>query len=215
MVTSQSEILVESRKSDALVRAITRRLPNLAARIVIRLHRLFVGRRLTPIAIGNSVKMAVSPQDNLGHNLFYFGSYEPNERRLWEEMLSEGNDLVVVDVGANVGYYSLLAASRPNVARVVSFEPNPMVLPVLEYNVAANPALQSKITVAAVAAGDAEGGVPFHRNFAEHNFGLGSLRAQTEDEATIDVPLVRLDRFLPKIGVSKRILGIRSANHGH
>ena len=203
MSRTESQIRVESRPHDDLVRTITRRLPRFAARVVIKLHRWFVGRRLPPIVIDSNIRMAVDPQDNLGHHLFYFGTYEPNEGRLWERLLSEGVDLVVLNVGANVGYYSLLAAAHPNVTRVVSFEPNPMVIPVLKYNVAANPSSASKTTIVEMAAGDTDGTVAFHRNFAQHNFGLGSLHAQTDDAMTVDVPLVRLDHYLASIGVTK------------
>jgi FkbM family methyltransferase len=203
MQTTQPKILVESRGHDALVRSMTRRLPSVAARLVIRLHRSLVGQRLTPVTIGNGITMAVSPQDNLGHHLFYYGAYEPEQGRLWEQLLANGKDLVVLDIGANTGYYSLVAAAHTTVSRVVSFEPNPMVLPVLEYNVAANPVVARKLTVVAAAAGDSDGTVPFYRNFAEHNFGLGSLRARTKDDVMVQVPLVRLDRQLPAMGVDR------------
>ncbi len=145
--------------------------------------------------------MAVSPQDNLGHHLFYYGDYEPVQRALWERLLTRGEELVVLDVGANMGYYSLLAAARTNVAKVVCFEPNPMVTPILRYNVQANSALAGKVTIVEAAAGDADGMVPFHRNRAEHNFGLGSLRPRTDDGVTVDVPMVRLDRHLPSMSL--------------
>ena len=67
----------------------------------------------------------------------------------------------MLDIVANMGYYSLLAAARRNVAQVVCFEPNPMVTPILRYNVQANSALAGKVTIVEAAAGDADGIVPF------------------------------------------------------
>jgi FkbM family methyltransferase len=203
MPGTEPELLVASRSYDGMVQGLTRRVPRLAARIIIRLHRRLVGRRLAPVDIARGVRMAVSPQDNLGHHLFYYGCYEPEQVELWERLLERGTEQVVLDVGANMGYYSLLAAASPRVARVVSFEPNPMVLPVLRYNVAANPGIAAKMQVVEAAAGDAEGTVPFHQNYAEHNFGLGSLQARTEDDVTVDVPLVRLDRHLLALGLTR------------
>jgi FkbM family methyltransferase len=78
-----------------------------------------------------------------------------------------------------------------------------LVVPVLRHNVAMNPELAKKLTLAEVAVGDGEGVVPFHRNFAAHNFGLGSLRSQTEDALTVPVRLVRLDRHLPALGIDR------------
>jgi FkbM family methyltransferase len=198
--TGAPPVPVAARWYDQPARHLARRLPRLGARLVIRAHRHLVGDRLTAINVGG-VRMAVSPQDNFGHSLFYYGAYEPHQGQLWERLLGRGDRLTVLDVGANLGYYSLIAASRPTVARVVAFEPNPLVLPVLRYNATVNPALAPKLMLAEVAVGDREGTVPFHRNFAEHNFGLGSLRSQTDDATTVPVPLVRLDRYLPALGI--------------
>lgn len=203
MNSTTPQIVVESRWHDILVAGLTRRVPKLAARIVIRLHRWLVGGRLASVEISKGVRMAVSPQDNLGHHLFYYGVYEPVQRGLWEQLLAQGEKSIVLDVGANTGYYSLLAAARRNVARVVCFEPNPMVTPILRYNVQANSALASKVTIVEAAAGDVDGIVSFHRNRAEHNFGLGSLRARTDDDVTVDVPMVRLDRHLPSMSIER------------
>src|SRR5258708_1421426 len=108
MNSTKPQFVVESRRHDSVVRALTRRIPNLAARVLIRLHRWLVRGRLAVVDISSGVRMAVSPQDNLGHHLFYFGSYEPVQRALWERLLARGEELIVLDIGANMGYYSLL-----------------------------------------------------------------------------------------------------------
>jgi FkbM family methyltransferase len=180
---------------DRMARSLTHRLPRLAARAVIRIHRLLVGDRLTPIQAAN-FRIAVSPQDNCGHHLFYYGAYEPLQVALWSQLLAHRKEAVVLDIGANIGFYSLLAAAQASVSRVVSFEPNPLVLPTLRYNVRLNQSLRGKVVVAAVAVGEANGTVRFHRNYEPHNLGLGSMRASTADPFTVDVPIVRLDTYL-------------------
>lgn len=187
---------------DRIAQWLTQRVPRIAARIIIRIHRRFVGRRLVPIKLG-TFDLVVSPQDNCGHNLFYYQAYEPLQVELWNKLLSFGHNSTVIDVGANIGYFSLLAAEKENVDRVLSFEPNPLVLPTLRYNATLNAYLAPKITVAEMAAGSENGSVPFYRNFDEHNFGLGSMRAQTEDSFTVDVPVVRLDSYLESQGIDR------------
>ncbi|MCK4792772.1 MAG: FkbM family methyltransferase [Desulfobacteraceae bacterium] len=55
-------------------------------------------------------------------------------RKLFRKCLKEG--MVVVDVGANVGIYTLIAASNVgNNGRVYSFEPTPRIFGILENNV--------------------------------------------------------------------------------
>jgi FkbM family methyltransferase len=52
----------------------------------------------------------------------YLGAYEPRETRLMIEMLKPG--MTVVDIGANIGYYTALAASRTGPGgRVFAIEP--------------------------------------------------------------------------------------------
>jgi len=70
---------------------------------------------------GYNVELDLS--DHIQRNV-YLGTYEPQDSRLVQRYLSPGNTFV--DVGANFGYYSLMAASVVgNSGRVIGFEPNP------------------------------------------------------------------------------------------
>ncbi|HET9870069.1 MAG TPA: FkbM family methyltransferase, partial [bacterium] len=63
--------------------------------------------------------------------------YEPLETRLLLEHLAPGQ--VFVDIGANIGYYTLLAARRVGPeGRVFAFEPDPDNFRLLQKNVAVN-----------------------------------------------------------------------------
>jgi FkbM family methyltransferase len=82
------------------------------------------------------------------------GSYEVFEVGLFKESLATG--MVVVDVGANVGYYTLIAARIVGEqGRVFGFEPDPRTLAALRANVAAN--RLRNVTVIGKAASDREG----------------------------------------------------------
>src|ERR1700730_9833316 len=50
--------------------------------------------------------IVVDPQDMCGRFIYYFGMWEPNLTHWVTERLEDGD--VFVDVGANVGYFSLL-----------------------------------------------------------------------------------------------------------
>lgn len=83
---------------------------------------------------GPIVKIQSTSQ--LAHPLF-FGYYEAAERRLMNSILQNGD--VFVDVGANVGVYTLIASRRVGAkGAVYSFEPNPDVAAQLKRNLAAN-----------------------------------------------------------------------------
>lgn len=98
------------------------------------------------------LKFRVHPWDNVVENKMLFGS----KLRDWTEIekLGEfaGNGGVFLDIGANIGYYSLMAVHQ-GAARALAFEPNPVVLSRLQFNIEANQ-LACKIKTLPVALGD-------------------------------------------------------------
>ena len=76
-------------------------------------------------------------RDWIQRNLYYFGLWEPNLSAWIESRLSPGD--LFIDVGANIGYFTLLAASRvgPSGA-VVAVEAMPAIFQHLASHVAAN-----------------------------------------------------------------------------
>src|SRR5919109_3585908 len=80
------------------------------------------------------------------------GALEPHEVSLFTDAVAQG--AVVLDVGANIGWYTLLAARAAGPSgHVYSFEPDPRTLPSLEQNVRANGF--SNVSVIPKAASDA------------------------------------------------------------
>lgn len=65
------------------------------------------------------------------------GSLEPFETQLFEQAVEPG--MTVLDVGANIGYYTLIASRRAGPSgHVYAFEPNPETARALRANVRAN-----------------------------------------------------------------------------
>lgn len=104
-----------------------------------------------------------------------------------------------IDVGANTGIYSLLAAAaRPSVA-VVAFEPVPSIRARLERNLAINPTLSSQITIEPIALSNRDGVFMMNEHVndrgliatgstleATHSDDNGSYRSIPVDLATFD-----------------------------
>ncbi len=89
----------------------------------------------TQFAVVQGSKMFLDPKDNL--SLSIFGVYEPLETEVVKKAIKK-NDLVV-DVGAFIGYYTLLFARLVgSKGKVVSFEPNHKSFVILEKNVKLN-----------------------------------------------------------------------------
>ncbi len=64
-----------------------------------------------------------------------FGVWEPTQLRLWSQLIKEAD--VILDVGANIGVYTLIAATNKE-AEVLAFEPVPKVREMLEENITLN-----------------------------------------------------------------------------
>jgi FkbM family methyltransferase len=95
--------------------------------------------------------MNVRLDDILGRYVYHFGVWEPHISAYVESLLRPGD--YVCDVGANVGYFSLLAARRVGSAgRVVAIEASPKTFEVLEHNLALNNVENVRCVNAAVAA---------------------------------------------------------------
>jgi FkbM family methyltransferase len=95
------------------------------------------------------------PRDNWITDLRYrtYNSKEP-ETLDWLDTLG-AND-VLFDVGANIGLYTLYAASRHRGMRIAAFEPEYSNLHLLRDNVVKN-GLGARVTIYAVALGDSNG----------------------------------------------------------
>jgi FkbM family methyltransferase len=102
--------------------------------------------------------------------------------------------MTVFDVGANVGYFTLLAARLVGSGgRVHAFEPTPSVAHRLAENVAMNK-LESQVCCNAVAVGDEVGVVSLHtqRDDSEGN----NIFSDDGSGASISVPVLTLDAYI-------------------
>lgn len=109
-----------------------------------------------------------------------------------------------LDLGANVGYASLVMARTVGPrGRVICFEPNPALIPVLRANIArwsSLPAAPIRIEQTAVSDSDGEGILGFPQEYA-HNQGVASLELHTDG---VPVTIRRLDSFgISSVGVMK------------
>ncbi len=106
----------------------------------------------------------------------HFGGplYEPRTARCLRDRLPPGG--VFVDVGANHGYFTVMAASLLGPAgRVYAFEPNPAVVRQLEHHLQIN-GLSPRVTILPLALTDRqEAGVPLFVSLSPGNSGLSSL----------------------------------------
>ena len=91
---------------------------------------------------GNKIKrdgliIHLNPNDDAVSQGIFRGNYEIEEIKLFKEMLHE--DSIVIDIGANIGYYSLIASKYiGKKGKVYAFEPVPENYELLVKNIKAN-----------------------------------------------------------------------------
>lgn len=123
--------------------------------------------------------------------LMWAGCYETELVALLERMLDR--KMVFVDVGANVGYFSVIAAPLVGPqGSVHSFEADPVCFARLQQNVSPYP--WACILQAAV--GDQPGESVFFRSNDPQESGWGTILSCEEERERISVPAVTLDGVL-------------------
>lgn len=139
-------------------------------------------------------------RDTIAREVCFTGRYEPQETQLAQQLLGPG--MVVVDVGANWGYFTLVCASLVgDRGRVFALEPHPRLGSMLADNVRENGLPQVAVhRVAAGAMAASTGFVGFDE--AGGNWGV-SRAARGADVADFESKTVALDAFLDECNVGR------------
>jgi FkbM family methyltransferase len=117
-------------------------------------------------------EFVVDPRDSVQRVLFLKGAWEPHTTEVFRSVLRPGD--VCVDVGAHIGYHSLLASRLVGpTGRVLAFEPGARHRAMLEENLRRNGG--DNVTVFPLGLSDAAGEVVLHRG-PGWNSSMGSLR---------------------------------------
>lgn len=94
--------------------------------------------------------------EETGRRMFYYNQYEYLQEDVFLDLLRP--NALVFDVGANMGLFSFLAASRG--ARVISFEPSRLLVSRLQENVELNEVANIRLIAEAVS--DRSGSISFY-----------------------------------------------------
>ena len=132
--------------------------------------------------------------DALSREVCFTGLYEPPVTRVFQRHVPQGG--MVVDAGANWGYFSLIAAAASGPSgRVVALEPDPRQFDALVANVAQN--AFTHVSALRAAAAGAEGRVTLvGYEDGEANRGVTRVAAPDESNAPgrrFDVPATTID----------------------
>jgi FkbM family methyltransferase len=169
--------------------------------------RLYARLRSGPCAFRQSLidgmSVLVRADDDVGRDIYFLREFEPRESAFIFENVCESD--ICVDVGANVGFYTLGLAKKASRGAVHSFEPVPLNYHVLAVNVLAN--RLSNVVMNNYAIGDVNGEV----DFCTAEDGSYSSLVNTGRRAitrTAKTRIVKLDSYcsefnLPRIDILK------------
>jgi FkbM family methyltransferase len=154
-------------------------------RALRRLNRFIVSRLARHVVVVDGHTLYLDPVDSLG--IGANGFYEPLETEVVMSMVKPGD--TVIDVGANIGYFTLLLARLVGEkGRVIAIEPDPENFALLQKNVAANG--YRNVILMRNAVSNAPGTARLYRSL--RSGGQHSLAPATAD-SWVDVETVRLD----------------------
>lgn len=120
-----------------------------------------------------------------GEHGYWLGSYEMGKRLVFEKMIRPGS--VVFDIGANVGYFSLLSAVLVgSEGSVFAFEPLPRNIEYLNNHIKLNKLHNIQVVEAAVSD---------HTGEAWFDLGASSAMGHLSETGTIRIRMVSLDEM--------------------
>jgi FkbM family methyltransferase len=140
----------------------------------------------------NQHSMYLDSKDSL--NLSTGQLFEPDEINLVKQHIKQGD--VVIDIGANIGYYTLLFAKLVgDTGQVIAFEPDPENFALLHKNVALNQYHNVTLVQKAVSTENSHAQL----FLCDENKGMHRLYDSVCCQSSIEVETVCLDDYLPKL----------------
>jgi FkbM family methyltransferase len=142
----------------------------------------------------------------VSRSILHTGRWEPHVEKLLHEYTYR--DITFLDVGANVGYFSLSVASKLRAlgsGRVIAVEANPLVTPYLMASVVES-GLDDIIDVLPYAVSEENGLVEMLAEFGDNLGGSTIRKVSRQDVSKNVVPCVKLDDVLddaPHIDIMK------------
>jgi FkbM family methyltransferase len=137
--------------------------------------------------------MELDLQDWIPQEIYLTGTFEPGCSNLLRAVLKPGD--LFVDVGANIGYFTLLCSRLVGIGgRVLAVEPNPEIRAQLQRNLSRNG--MRNVQVFDCALSEAEGEIPLFLGPPD-NTGLSSFRAPRDSTGSIKVRTAQFDALFP------------------
>lgn len=175
-------------------------LANKTIRSLKYLVNRFILRRQYLIAKDNKygIRFKFKTEDVVGRHIYKSGEYEKSLSEFLANCLSFQEGDVALDVGANIGWYSLLLDKlMPDNSLIYAFEPDPLNYALLSSNIKLNNA--SKVVPVQLALSD-KNEVRKLYQYSNNNLGRHSLLDINESDY-VEVETITLDGYINSVGI--------------
>jgi FkbM family methyltransferase len=146
----------------------------------------------------DGLDILVRADEDLGHDVYFFGEYEPGDSAFIHQQVREAD--VCVDIGANIGVYTLFLAKKASQGVVHAFEPVSLNYHVLTVNVLANKLPNVILNNCAI--GDSNANIEF---YVAQDGGFSSAvdtgRKRIVDKAQVN--MMTLDSYCTRAGLPR------------
>lgn len=145
--------------------------------------------------LSNGLYITVTPSEHIQQHIFWYGFYERQVSLLLSRICSETS--VFLDIGANIGYFTLTAAKKCKSGQVFAFEPVSLLFKKLKNNILKNNLHNVQAIQHAV--GEVQGSIKMYLS-AEDNMGMSSRHApENFSGVTEDVEMISIDEWAMEI----------------
>lgn len=132
--------------------------------------------------------------------------YEPELMRWLASTLRPGDSFL--DVGAHVGFFSLLASRLVGVGRVVAIEASPPTVKLLRRHLAMNRAANVSVISGLASSREGEGEIAVRANPTDPGACANSIAYRIPGGRCVRVPIVTLDRVAAKFEIAPRVIKV-------
>lgn len=144
--------------------------------------------------------MKLNSQDLIQQTILLEGAWDPPLTQLVQSRLGAGD--VFIDVGAHVGYFTLLASQRAGpTGTVLAIEPNPVAREQLRENVSRS--RLDNVLIEASACGECRTTVDLHLHTASNSSMASLSTANARGGTTVSVPCTTLDVLCQERGIGR------------
>jgi FkbM family methyltransferase len=171
-----------------------------------KIHRWFVAAFKQDTVEINGFKMDLDENDSL--RLSVKGVYEETQTQFFKNNIKPGN--LVFDIGANIGYYTLLFADLSKTGTIYAFEPDPSIAKIFKKNIAQNAI--SNVAFHQNAVGNKNETLDLFLN--EDNRGDNRIYAEGQDWKSQKVECIRLDDKFQNLAIDFIKIDIQGSEFG-